>query len=111
MSKGGEWQRTKLKETLSAVNNHQERLYNKDNEYGYEININHPYIKEQWEKFKKLWNAGKIETDKPLYDDVSRRLEFETIIKSSKWFKKRLNRERSYYGNDMRNFTQMYEQR
>lgn len=93
----GEWQRTRLKEVLGQIEHKQERLLNKNNRYGYELNINHPYIQEQWQKFKQLWSAGKIETDKPLYDDTARRFEFEKIIKNSSWFKKRLDRERSNY--------------
>ena len=97
----GAWQRARLKEVLEQIEHKQERLLNKNNRYGYEININHPYIQEQWQKFKQLWRAGEIETDKPLYDDTSRRLEFEKIIKNSSWFKKRLDHERSNYDSNM----------
>ena len=77
----GEWQRARLKEVLEQIEHKQERLLNKNNRYGYEININHPYIQEQWQRFKQLWSAGEIETDKPLYDDTARRLKFEKIMK------------------------------
>lgn len=97
----GEWQRIRLRETLVQLEHKQERLLNKNNRYGYEININHPYIQEQWQKFKQLWSAGKIETDKPLYDDTARRLKFEEIMKNNSWFKKRLEHERSNYDSDM----------
>lgn len=97
----GEWQRTKLKEVLEQIEHNQERLLNKNNRYGYEININDPYIQEQWQKFKQLWSAGEIETDKPLYDDTARRLKFEEIMKNNSWFKKRLDHERSNYDSNM----------
>ena len=90
----GEWQRTRLRETLVQLEHKQERLLNKNNRYGYEININHPYIQEQWQKFKQLWSAGKIETDKPLYDDAARRLKFEEIMKNNSWFQKKLKQEK-----------------
>lgn len=100
----GEWQRTRLRETLVQLEHKQERLLNKNNRYGYEININHPYIQEQWQKFKQLWSAGKIETDKPLYDDAARRLKFEEIMKSNSWFQKKLKQEKirsNYYDSNM----------
>lgn len=90
----GEWQRTRLRETLVQLEHKQERLLNKNNRYGYEININHPYIQEQWQRFKQLWSAGEIETDKPLYDDMARRLKFEEIMKNNSWFQKKLNQEK-----------------
>lgn len=90
----GAWQRARLKEVLEQIEHKQERLLNKNNRYGYEININHPYIQEQWQKFKQLWSDGEIETDKPLYDDTARRLKFEEIMKNNSWFQKKLKQEK-----------------
>lgn len=89
----GAWQRARLKEVLEQIEHNQERLLNKNNRYGYEININHPLIYPKWINFKEKWNKGEIETSKPLYDDTARRLTFESLMKQSKYFQTILKKE------------------
>lgn len=63
-------------------------IHNRNNPYGFQININHPLVNPKWEKYKK--QVG-IMTDE-------KRVEFERIFMSSKYYQKCIEQEKNKYG-------------
>lgn len=62
-------------------------IHNRNNPYGFQININHPLVKPKWEEYKK--QVGLMTDEK--------RIEFERIFMSSKYYQKCIEQEKQKY--------------
>jgi hypothetical protein len=63
-------------------------IHNRNNAYGFQININHPLVNPKWEEYKK--QVGLMTDEK--------RIEFERIFMSSKYYQKCIEQEKNKYG-------------
>ncbi|MDE6123741.1 MAG: hypothetical protein K2G22_00735 [Eubacterium sp.] len=67
-------------------------ILNRNNPYGFKININHPLVHPKFEAFKHSRHIGKH----TMRDEL--RLEFEELFIRSNYFIKCLEQERAIYG-------------
>lgn len=74
------------------MNENARLVLNRNNPYGFKVNINHPQVITKWEAFKKYKGIGKY----GMTDEL--RLEFEKIFLKSKYFKRLIKSEELKYG-------------
>lgn len=78
-------------------------ILNRNNPYGFKVNINHPLVLRKWQDFKKSHNIGKY----GMTDEL--RLEFENIFLNSNYFKQCIAQEKQRYGEAYKYISGYYE--
>lgn len=91
------WERMRAESKRRSEEQERITVHTRPNPYGYQININHPLIKNKWNNFRREWKAGNIPTDKP-WDDTERRLEFERQFMASNYYQKCIEQEKEKFG-------------
>lgn len=77
---------------MNQMNENTRRVLNKNNPYGFKVNINHPQVIKKWNAFQKYKNIGKY----GMTDEL--RLEFEKIFLKSKYCRRLIKSEELKYG-------------